>query len=439
MTVLRKPRFSIGLRSSSKSAPSGSDDITKADNLSWNLIGDAKDSLFNELERLYWIGVRQELESVLCTLKAWQAPQHKNIRLKDEGDDFVHGFDTFIDQVSEASRAFADEVARWKDEKSESTVEDYVGALQRSALDIASNQRSSQIKIEIRQAIESRPSEEEARRRTRLMLQAVGFLDIDKLVEHRPPLDDMSFWKRPAIPQLKLDFVTKSGIPILAPLRCSSCSNAVRGSMYRRQGLDKRPAEVVCEDCYREKFLGSAEFLKTYKHCILRAAINPQASRQICYCEDVPHRDTDGKPLGLFPVDKDAGHLKATGPGLVECGLLKLPEIVAEAKYEGMQTLTSKNKSTLKGLADEKREAAQRRAIESKKLKQQQQRKIVTQQSQNASNRTTETGTAVAVTEAEADDDVPFFLKRYTENYPFGNVHMSLRLGPLVMENGVAQ
>lgn len=29
----------------------------------------------------------------------------------------------------------------------------------------------------------------------------IAFLDIDKLIEHRPPLDNMPFWKRPAIPQ----------------------------------------------------------------------------------------------------------------------------------------------------------------------------------------------------------------------------------------------
>lgn len=29
----------------------------------------------------------------------------------------------------------------------------------------------------------------------------IGFLDIDKLIEHRPPLDILGFWKRPAIPQ----------------------------------------------------------------------------------------------------------------------------------------------------------------------------------------------------------------------------------------------
>jgi hypothetical protein len=29
----------------------------------------------------------------------------------------------------------------------------------------------------------------------------LGFLDIEKLIEHRPPPDKFGFWKRPAIPQ----------------------------------------------------------------------------------------------------------------------------------------------------------------------------------------------------------------------------------------------
>ncbi len=33
------------------------------------------------------------------------------------------------------------------------------------------------------------------------LLQATGFLDMEKLIEHRPPLDKLGFWKRPAIPQ----------------------------------------------------------------------------------------------------------------------------------------------------------------------------------------------------------------------------------------------
>lgn len=358
---MRDRRFSFPVRiSSSNSIDSGSGDITKAKNLPWNLVGNAKDHLFNELEKLYWIGIKQELESVLWTLRAWQSPQYEKIRLLDESDDFVHGFDTFIDQVSEASRAFADEAAKWKEGESAFYGESYLEALRRSAQGMASDQKSSHVKTAIRQAIEDRPYEIIDRRRARTLLQAVGFLDIEKLVEHRPPLDDLSFWKRPAIPQLKLDSVTKSGVPILTPMRCSSCSSVIRGSMYRqslvRRDQTQKPAEVVCEDCYREKFLGTPGFLKMYKHCILQETISPQISRQICFCEDVPHRDDQGRPLSLFPVDKEARHLKATGPGLVECGLLKLPEIVAEAKYDGMQTITLKKKQKKnKRLAEEKR------------------------------------------------------------------------------------
>ncbi|KAI0874388.1 hypothetical protein GGS24DRAFT_345776 [Hypoxylon argillaceum] len=437
--------FSFSFRPSSNSiySNSASNDITKAEKLSWHLIGDAKENLFNELEKLYWIGVRQDLEYVLSTLREWQKPQYQNISLEEESDNFVHGFDTFIDQVNEASRAFADEVAKLKNPENVYMTESYLEALQRSALDLASDQKSSQIKGAIRQAIESRPSEGNARRRTRMLLQAVGFLDIEKLVEHRPPLDELSFWKRPAIPQLELESVSKSGVPVLAPLRCSSCSKVIRGSMYRtadiNQSQDKGPT-TICEDCYRDKYIGTTKFVKVYKHCILREAITPPISRKICFCDEVPHRDPQGKPITLFPVGIDDGHLKASGPGLVECGLLKLPEILAEAKYEGMQTLTlKKNQKKTNNLADEKRRANEREeSREPKRNQKQPQRKIVTRGSQNAPNMATQTGTSVAVAEAEADEDVPFFLRRYAENYPFGNVHMALRLGPLVLENGVA-
>ncbi|KAJ2985487.1 hypothetical protein NUW58_g5506 [Xylaria curta] len=450
---MRSRRFAFTIRTSSHSVQSDSGDITKAENLPWNLIGDAKDNLFKELERLYWIGVQQDLESVLCTLREWRAPQYQNISLEDESDNFVHGYDTFIDQVSEASRAFADEVAKWKEQEDKLPRGTYIEALARSAQAMETDRKSSQIKTAIRQAIEDQPEEEIDRHRTRMLLQAVGFLDIEKLVEHRPPLDDLSFWKRPAIPQLKLDSVTKSGVPMLTPMRCAFCSNVIRGSMYRQTATRKdqrqESAEVICEDCYREKYLGksigAAGLVKTYKHCILREAISPQISRQVCYCEDVPHRDPEGKPLTLFPVDKDAKHLKAAGPGRVECGLLKLPEVVAEAKYGGMQTLTSNKKQKKnKALAEEKKEHEERQASESEKRQKQEPQqlqlkpKIVKQLSQHGPNRTAETGTAVAVSEAEAAEDVPFFLKRYTEKYPFGNVHMALRVGPLVLENGVA-
>ncbi|KAK5625399.1 hypothetical protein RRF57_001115 [Xylaria bambusicola] len=438
---MRNPRLPFIGRLSS-STHSSSNDITKAERLPWNLIGEAKDNLFNELERLYWIGVRQELESVLYTLRTWQASQYQKVSFEDESDNFIHGFDTFVDQVSEANRTFADEVAKWKGQVGGVSVDGYLEGLQRCAQGMATDQRSTQIKAELRQAVENRPNDESLRRRTRLLLQAAAFLDMEKLIEHRPPLDDLSYLKRPTIPQLKLDTVNRSGVPKFSPMRCSSCSNVIRGSMYRRatfgQETNQEQAEVVCEDCYREKFVGIVGFAKMYKHSILREAVNPQVSRQICLCDQVPHYDVSGKPLNLFPVDKETQHLKAQQPGSVECGLLKLPEVEAEAKYDGMQSLVSRKKTKNKLLAEEKKEYEEQEALKAKKQQKQYQRTKVTQQNHNSLDIDMETGAVLAVADAEADEDVPFFLKRHIENYPFGNVHMALRVGPLVFENGVA-
>lgn len=77
--------------------------------------------------------------------------------------------------------------------------------------------------------------------------------------------------------------------------------------------------------------------------------------------------------------------------------------------------------------------------VEMTKQKQVSLPKPVTQQSQQAPNREAITGTTLEVEEAEADEDIPFFLRQYTEKYPFGNVHMALRVGPIVIENGVTQ
>ncbi|EFQ99186.1 hypothetical protein MGYG_02200 [Nannizzia gypsea CBS 118893] len=48
-----------------------------------------------------------------------------------------------------------------------------------------------------------------------------------------------------------------------------------------------------------------------------------------------------GVPLNLFPVDKGAEHRKG-GIGKISCGLLKLGDVVAEAKYNNMRTVITK-------------------------------------------------------------------------------------------------
>jgi hypothetical protein len=434
------PHLSL-IRLSRSSTSSSSSNITNLEERPWTLIGEAKDHLLAELEQLYWIGIERELISVLLTLRTWQSRELSTVTLADESDSFVHGFDTFIDQVSERSREFADQFGKFKDlgQVNPDFGENYIRAMDLNLREVTTEVTSSRLKAEIRQAIEDQESESTIRRRARMLLQAVGFLDIEKLVEHRPPLDSLSFCKRPAIPQLQLHTYSKTGIPVLTPLRCSSCGSIIRASMYCQKptGVLNQPLQHICEDCYREKFLGNTGFVKTYKHCILNEIINSRVSRKICMCEDVPHYDPQGKSLVLFPVGKNDKHRKADKPGMVKCGLFHLGEVVAEAKYDAMRTITTQKKlKSKRTLADEKRDNQQANMT---KRKQARRPRIITQQSQHAPDRDVTTGTAVAVKEAEADEDIPVFLRRYTEKYPFGNVHMALRIGPLVVENGVAQ
>jgi hypothetical protein len=63
--------------------------------------------LLELLLKAYWHGVRRELRSMIRTLGNWKTHFPDTI-LGDETDDFIHGFDNFIDQISQSTRQFAD-------------------------------------------------------------------------------------------------------------------------------------------------------------------------------------------------------------------------------------------------------------------------------------------------------------------------------------------
>lgn len=73
----------------------------------WTDARPAHSHLLSELQNMYWDGVERELMYILLTLREWQLPKYEGVVLEDEGDDFVHGYDTFLDQVSLESREFA--------------------------------------------------------------------------------------------------------------------------------------------------------------------------------------------------------------------------------------------------------------------------------------------------------------------------------------------
>ncbi|KAK2768344.1 hypothetical protein FQN54_000198 [Arachnomyces sp. PD_36] len=410
-----------------------SDYLTPAPDIAWERVGphgSGAQTLFPELEQMYWDGVKNELEVILLTLKRWQEAEYSSVSVDDELDDFVHGFDTFIDQVSQERKEFAD---RYDDRKknwkwAEST--GYFDALCEQAKDMAAERTSSSMKAEVRDKIENENiSSDRLERRARMLLQGAAFLDLEKVIEHRPPVDGTNFSQRPAPPQLTLNGYNKNWIPEFSPLQCSSCRKPIHGSMFKKSG----DSSNICEDCYWSSHYGDPSYAKVYKHCILRKAVDSQASHRICRCPGVSHYDDKGNAYDIFPMEKEGKdpHIKRTGPGGLQCGLLELGEHVAEAKYQGMEGRFSQKKHPQK-LSDIRRQIAEGQA----RAKQKEQ-KSKRPSRQSPSEHTSTAGSNPITVDKEAQEDLPFYLKRDTEN-PFGNVHMALRIGPLVIENGVA-
>lgn len=235
---------------------------------------------------------------------------------------------------------------------------------------------------------------------------------------------------------MTLDGYNKHWIPAFTPLRCSSCNNPIRGSSFNRIGKDPvalKDSKRLCEACYRSYHYGEDSYIKDHKHCILDKSISLEASRRICRCSpDVPHFNTAGNPNDIFPISETDQHIGIKKSGGLQCGLLKLGEYIAEAKYDGMEGKYSQEKQSHK-LADMERRASEN---ETKKRQKESKARNVKRNSQTAKP---PTSSAVEAKEKDLQEHVPLFLRGYTEKYPFANVHMALRLGPLVIENGVAQ
>lgn len=106
----------LSLRPSTVDSGPPADHITPAADIAWTRIGPeggGAQNLLPELEQMYWDGVKNELRVILITLRRWQEAEYSSVSVDDELDDFVHGFDTFIDQVSEERKEFADRYGRY--------------------------------------------------------------------------------------------------------------------------------------------------------------------------------------------------------------------------------------------------------------------------------------------------------------------------------------
>ena len=137
-----------------------------------------------------------------------------------------------------------------------------------------------------------------------------AFLDIDKLVEYRPPLKEYEIWTRPRAPQCTLRyssniyFISKKdksvlpedcdNLPKFRPMHCSLCFTVVRGSHFRcmndcdavpqiegeSERIDadgshsssnaiKEPF-ILCETCARSNAHSQNHLRKFQKHCAIQ-------------------------------------------------------------------------------------------------------------------------------------------------------------------------
>jgi len=220
---------------------------------------------------------------------------------------------------------------------------------------------------------------------------------------------------------------SESERPNFKPLACTSCNATIRGSHFscvegcvppntatgHFQGGN---AYFVCEDCGRNGAHQVSHLRKHQKHCILSDAISPRQGQNLCPCRDYDRSETpypfteteklnhasDCTLLSLAPE-----HVKARYADLVQCKTLAMEKTPEKDRSETLSVLsrTSQRSSLL--------------------------RRISHYRSKTEGSLPSKRGIAKSIL-------LPA-IKSISENIPFGNVHMALCFGPLMIENGVPE
>lgn len=352
------------------------------DGPAWTEVGNAADHLPAELESLYWTGVNKELDCIVSTLRRWQQPHFQHIQ-PDADNTLVNGFDTFVADVVPQSAQTPPQLP-----SQVSTELNVKGRLVRSAqvraMELAAAKTRTKVNVDVHKRLLQRPVETDAaKRRARLLLQAAGFLDIEKTIEHSPAANTPS----PLTPQLRMTKKGFKGCPAIFTLPCSRCKRVIRGSMYQATGGS---TQTICEDCYWEHHYGDPAYIKQYKHSIASQVDELMSKHTSCRsCRK--NSDKIRRPSGL--------------PG--KTGVHKL----ADAKYLGVQE--AQNKSGLSG-----RPTPLAKVIHN--------------------DYNSRSGTSFAASRSDKLHLVgeEWLYKDFVQENPWKNIRVAVRVGPLVFENG---
>ncbi|KAK4248896.1 hypothetical protein C7999DRAFT_13172 [Corynascus novoguineensis] len=385
---------------------------------------------------MYWHAIHREMAHLIRSLVEWQE-HFPSVVLEDEKKSTISGYTTFINQLDEKLRESAD--IRFDEKRAqaaETRLKNSISYIQSRAVkaQVANDlqgtawfgpQYPSESLIIVSR--EGRPRLEIWQRRARMLLQSAGWLDIDKLVEYREPPEDvglrLKIWNKPRAPQLTMSGLTPDFVPNFIPLGCSFCQATIRGIMFScARDCEPSPSykftvgDVVCEDCFRVK-LGPFQhsFVKRYKHCVLDEAITPATARKLCGCLTVRRYDADGNGISLFPVDPAADHRRSALSGTGRCRLFTLGEVLAGVKHRQLQEdigSTPNERAT---------PALNARRFTLK----------------NHQDRVRPLDNLKSTVEDDIDGGVPLPVRKFLEGFPLGNSHLSLMIGPLIIENGV--
>jgi hypothetical protein len=186
-----------------------------------------------------------------------------------------------------------------------------------------------------------------------------------------------------------------------------------------------KSSDFICEDCYREERHPQSHMAKLYKHSVLREVITSEIGNRICHCSSVPRRDTNGRPMAVFPVTANVQHRASGG---ARCGLLNLKDRIAEAKLEGQ---------SLK-IANRKRMDEQERGDVRATIKMHTKASSATGRVEQVSGRPGTWKLQEATIEKEKHKGVPLHLRQFIKKFPFGNVHILLMVGTILIENGAS-
>lgn len=210
--------------------------------------------------------------------------------------------------------------------------------------------------------------------------------------------------------------------PSYVVVKCAQCQNAITGSLYTQQKKRLVPqARTICEPCYWAHHYGDTTFFKTYKHSVMNDALDMGADN----CKS--HGDLSASMRPTFKI-RDVHHCM---PDNKPCEVFKLRDHEAKAKYEGLLATVGKvppgNKSTASRMVSRMRSVSK---VE----------RVVAARVGTAKRPPTQFGISTGpAEEAMSDTDIPLFYRECAEDYPFAGMHMALRIGPLVIENGVSK